>query len=181
MRSVCVFRNSMRPDASATSIASGAASSTDQAASAATEFAARISILPATHIGTARAVPGHGVCGSVQLLQKLQPGAVRRRSCASAATVPGGGAWHAPCSRERMDLTIQPRELRSPGQQALEVVERKGIGHPDTICDAVAEHVSQRLCAYYLERFGAIQHHNVDKVLLCAGASRASFGGGEVL
>lgn len=80
-----------------------------------------------------------------------------------------------------MELMIRPREARSPGQEALEVVERKGIGHPDTICDAVAEHVSQRLCAYYLERFGAIQHHNVDKVLLCAGSARASFGGGEVL
>jgi S-adenosylmethionine synthetase len=80
-----------------------------------------------------------------------------------------------------MDMTIRSRQARGPGQEALEVVERKGIGHPDTICDAVAEHVSQRLCAYYLERFGAVQHHNVDKVLLCAGSARAVLGGGEVL
>jgi S-adenosylmethionine synthetase len=80
-----------------------------------------------------------------------------------------------------MDLIIRPRAEHGPGQQPLEVVERKGIGHPDTICDGIAEHVSQQLCRYYLERFGAIQHHNVDKVLLCGGAAHASYGGGEVV
>jgi S-adenosylmethionine synthetase len=37
------------------------------------------------------------------------------------------------------------------------------------------------LCRHYLDHFGIILHHNVDKILLCGGASRASFGGGEVL
>jgi S-adenosylmethionine synthetase len=63
----------------------------------------------------------------------------------------------------------------------VEVVERKGIGHPDTICDGVAEHICVRLCRYYLDHFGFILHHNVDKVLLCGGSARAFFGGGEVL
>ena len=36
-------------------------------------------------------------------------------------------------------------------------------------------------CRYYLERFGTILHHNVDKILLCGGSARAAFGGGEVL
>lgn len=61
-----------------------------------------------------------------------------------------------------------------------EVVERKGIGHPDTICDAVSEAVSRALCTYYLENFGAILHHNVDKALLVGGASTPAFGGGLV-
>lgn len=62
----------------------------------------------------------------------------------------------------------------------LEIVERKGLGHPDTICDALAENLSLALSRFYLERFGAILHHNVDKGLLCGGAARPAFGGGEV-
>jgi S-adenosylmethionine synthetase len=62
-----------------------------------------------------------------------------------------------------------------------EIVERKGIGHPDTICDAIAEEFSLALVRFYRERFGLILHHNVDKVLLRGGASRAAFGGGRVL
>jgi S-adenosylmethionine synthetase len=63
----------------------------------------------------------------------------------------------------------------------IEVVERKGKGHPDTICDALAEELSHQLCAWYLEKFGIVLHHNVDKVLLRGGASKAVFGGGDVL
>lgn len=61
------------------------------------------------------------------------------------------------------------------------IVERKGLGHPDTLCDAIAESVSLRLSRHYLDRFGMILHHNVDTVLLCGGASRVAFGGGELL
>jgi S-adenosylmethionine synthetase len=75
------------------------------------------------------------------------------------------------------------RQLRSPspGREPVEVVERKGLGHPDTICDAIAEHMCVRLCRTYRELFGVILHHNVDKVLLVGGATRAEFGGGAVL
>ena len=61
------------------------------------------------------------------------------------------------------------------------MVERKGTGHPDTICDALAEHISLAFCRYYLQRFGRILHHNVDKILLCGGSARPAFGGGDVL
>ncbi len=80
-----------------------------------------------------------------------------------------------------MELSIRSGECGAPGSGPVEVVERKGAGHPDSICDGIAEHVCVRLCRYYLERFGFILHHNVDKVLLCGGASRPGFGGGEVL
>ena len=35
-----------------------------------------------------------------------------------------------------------------------EVVERKGIGHPDTLCDTIAEKVSQAYSQYCLEHYG---------------------------
>jgi len=80
-----------------------------------------------------------------------------------------------------MDLVIRRRDSASPGAQEVEVVERKGLGHPDTVCDAVAEQICVRLCRHYQERFGRILHHNVDKVLLVGGQSAASFGGGTVI
>jgi S-adenosylmethionine synthetase len=64
--------------------------------------------------------------------------------------------------------------------QPVEVVERKGLGHPDTLCDALAEEVSLVLSRFYQERFGFVLHHNVDKVLLRGGAARPAFSGGEV-
>jgi S-adenosylmethionine synthetase len=64
--------------------------------------------------------------------------------------------------------------------ESVEIVERKGLGHPDTICDAIAEAVSRALCREYRRRFGRILHHNVDKALLCGGAARPAFRGGEV-
>ena len=65
--------------------------------------------------------------------------------------------------------------------EAVEVVERKGVGHPDTICDALAETLSRNLCWEYRQRFGKILHHNVDKALLCGGRATPAFGGGSVL
>jgi S-adenosylmethionine synthetase len=68
----------------------------------------------------------------------------------------------------------------APDDRVVEAVERKGTGHPDTICDALAEQLSRDLCAAYRARFGTILHHNVDKALLCAGRSTPAFGGGRI-
>jgi S-adenosylmethionine synthetase len=65
--------------------------------------------------------------------------------------------------------------------ETVEVVERKGLGHPDTICDALAENFSRNLCQEYRRRFGEILHHNVDKALLCGGRASPAFGGGSLL
>jgi S-adenosylmethionine synthetase len=62
----------------------------------------------------------------------------------------------------------------------VEIVERKGIGHPDTMCDALAEELSRTLCRFYLDNFGLILHHNVDKALLWGGSSQPAFGGGKI-
>jgi S-adenosylmethionine synthetase len=65
-------------------------------------------------------------------------------------------------------------------QQRVEIVERKGVGHPDSICDAVMDRVSVRLSEEYLEKVGSILHHNADKSLLVAGDVEPNFGGGRV-
>lgn len=63
----------------------------------------------------------------------------------------------------------------------IEMAERKGIGHPDTICDSIAEEVSIALSKYYLDEFGSILHHNVDKALLVGGKSLPAYRGGEII
>jgi S-adenosylmethionine synthetase len=63
----------------------------------------------------------------------------------------------------------------------VEIVERKGKGHPDSLIDGACESVSLGLCDYYLKHFEAILHHNVDKGILVGGRSRPEFGGGEVI
>jgi S-adenosylmethionine synthetase len=80
-----------------------------------------------------------------------------------------------------MDLSVLPLPPPPADERPVEVVERKGLGHPDSICDALAEELSLAYSRYGLAHFGAIPHHNVDKALLRAGSSLARFGGGEVL
>lgn len=62
-----------------------------------------------------------------------------------------------------------------------ELCERKGIGHPDTVCDAVADACSRALCLYYLDNFGRIYHHNVDKAALVGGTAKPEFSGGLII
>jgi len=65
-------------------------------------------------------------------------------------------------------------------KQRIEIVERKGRGHPDYICDAVADQISINLCKEYLKKAGTILHHNIDKSLLVAGETEPKFNGGTV-
>jgi S-adenosylmethionine synthetase len=65
-------------------------------------------------------------------------------------------------------------------ETTFEVVERKGIGHPDTLCDSIAEKISRAYSQYCLEHFGTILRHMVDKIALSGGASKVMFGGGEM-
>lgn len=62
----------------------------------------------------------------------------------------------------------------------VEVAERKGVGHPDTLADGLAEAVSRVYSRYCLEHFGAILHHNTDKSALLGGAAEVAFGGGRL-
>ena len=63
----------------------------------------------------------------------------------------------------------------------VELVERKGLGHPDYIADSASEAASRALCKYYLKEFGTILHHNLDKTLLVGGQAYPRFGGGYVI
>lgn len=65
-------------------------------------------------------------------------------------------------------------------EQQVELVERKGLGHPDSICDAIMEAISLALCREYMKAFGRILHHNIDKSLLVAGRTSPRIGGGTV-
>lgn len=80
-----------------------------------------------------------------------------------------------------MALRITQLSTTPVSAHEIEIVERKGIGHPDTICDALAEKVSIALSRHYLDRFGLILHHNVDKALVRGGAAHVEYGGGTVL
>jgi S-adenosylmethionine synthetase len=78
-----------------------------------------------------------------------------------------------------VELVLQM--LEHPPEGEVEIVEHKGIGHPDTMCDGLAECFGAALARYYQEHFGTVLHYNVDKALLVGGASRPAFGGGEVV
>src|SRR5437879_3482877 len=65
-------------------------------------------------------------------------------------------------------------------RQPVEFVERKGVGHPDTLCDKAAEELSIALMRYCLEEFGALRHYDVDKALLVGGSAEARLGYGRV-
>src|SRR5881409_3305190 len=66
-------------------------------------------------------------------------------------------------------------------EQSTEIVERKGIGHPDSVADGLAEAVSRALSKMYIERYGRILHHNTDQVEVVGGQSAPKFGGGVFL
>jgi S-adenosylmethionine synthetase len=78
-------------------------------------------------------------------------------------------------------ILVQEAKGFTVSEMDVEIVERKGLGHPDTICDAVMDHISVVLSKTYLERFGAVLHHNCDKGLLAAGRVELRLGGGRVL
>ncbi len=63
-------------------------------------------------------------------------------------------------------------------KRPVEVVERKGLGHPDSLIDGIMEEISKELSKAYLNEFGKILHHNVDKGQICGGGTDVKFGGG---
>jgi S-adenosylmethionine synthetase len=78
-------------------------------------------------------------------------------------------------------IIIEAFKGKSVTEHDVEIVERKGRGHPDYICDSIMEAISVELSMLYLEKFGDILHHNIDKGLLAAGKTIKRFGGGRVI
>ncbi|EDP73554.1 methionine adenosyltransferase, partial [Hydrogenivirga sp. 128-5-R1-1] len=79
------------------------------------------------------------------------------------------------------NISVGQLEFTKVENQPVEIVERKGTGHPDTICDALGEELSIALSELYLKECGAIMHHNVDKALLIGGIAEPKFGGGFIV
>ena len=79
------------------------------------------------------------------------------------------------------NIQIEELEATPITERKVEVVERKGLGHPDYICDSIMNQVSVELCREYMDRFGVIMHHNIDKGMLVAGEVKTKFGGGVIL
>jgi len=79
------------------------------------------------------------------------------------------------------NIVVQAGSSAGPADRVVEICEHKGLGHPDTITDAVCEAASRELSLAYRSAYGAILHHNVDKGLLVGGRSEPRFGGGRIL
>ena len=79
------------------------------------------------------------------------------------------------------NIRVEPIDRQAVEDQEVEIVERKGIGHPDSICDGVAESVARALANEYIDRVGKVLHFNTDETQLVAGEAAPAFGGGEVV
>lgn len=66
-----------------------------------------------------------------------------------------------------------------PELLSVEVVERKGVGHPDSLADALANEVSSAFSKHCLDRFGIVLPHNIDKLFIGGGCFRNDFGSAE--
>lgn len=73
-------------------------------------------------------------------------------------------------------ISITAEASRSVNNLGFEVVERKGIGHPDSLADLVAEEFCQRYARYGLEQFEVVPNHWVDKIALVGAAAEIEFG-----
>lgn len=80
-----------------------------------------------------------------------------------------------------MHKNIELITMGDLGHFNYEIVERKGKGHPDTLADVLAEELSKEYSKYTLSKFGAVLHHNFDKVGLMGGKAKVEFGKGEIL
>lgn len=78
-------------------------------------------------------------------------------------------------------INLEELDGRSIKSFDVEIVERKGLGHPDTICDHLAEEISKKLSKTYLSIAGKVLHYNIDKILLSAGKTKKTFAGGSFL
>ncbi len=77
-------------------------------------------------------------------------------------------------------ITVEPLKTQFIEEQPVELVERKGLGHPDSICDGVSEAVSRALSKMYLDEYGRILHHNTDETHVVGGQATPSFGNGKI-
>lgn len=80
-----------------------------------------------------------------------------------------------------MRTFIYVNKKNNINNQKFEVVETKGKGHPDNICDTLAEKISANYSKYCLEKYGVILRHMIDKLSILGGGSKVKFNGGEMI
>lgn len=80
-----------------------------------------------------------------------------------------------------MNTFIYVNKKNNINNQKFEVVETKGKGHPDNICDTLAEKISANYSKYCIEQYGVILRHMIDKLSILGGGSKVKFGGGEMI
>lgn len=79
-----------------------------------------------------------------------------------------------------VEVRVERLDCLPVQEQPLEIVERKGSGHPDSICDGIMEAAAVRLAQEYRRRVGRVLHFNLDKGMLAAGSAERWFGGGRL-
>lgn len=81
----------------------------------------------------------------------------------------------------KRNISVEKGRYIPASMRGVELVERKGLAHPDTLIDGIMENISMELCGEYIRQFGKILHHNVDKGQICGGGAEVHFGGGRVV
>ncbi len=79
------------------------------------------------------------------------------------------------------NIVVEEINFTPVEDREIEIVERKGIGHPDSVADGIAESISRELSRYYLKNYDRILHHNTDQAEIVGGQAKPAFGGGQVL
>ncbi|HZD43537.1 MAG TPA: methionine adenosyltransferase, partial [Methanomicrobiales archaeon] len=79
------------------------------------------------------------------------------------------------------NIRIEAIDQTPTEKRRIELVERKGIGHPDSIADGIAESVSRALSLAYIQECGGVLHHNTDQGEVIGGETKPTFGGGKVI
>ncbi len=80
-----------------------------------------------------------------------------------------------------MNFLTLNRGCLDPNEQPFEIVERKGLGHPDSLADGLADAISIAYSKYCLDRFGVVPHHNLDKVYIGGGHFLRDYGSRTML
>lgn len=80
-----------------------------------------------------------------------------------------------------MEIKLCPKSLVPINDQEVEIVERKGLGHPDTLSDILANTFSRRYSLFTLDRYGSILNHYVDKVTLVGSKAELAFGEAKIV
>lgn len=80
-----------------------------------------------------------------------------------------------------MRISINQNQSVKIEDSPFETVERKGVGHPDTLCDAIAEAASRNYSKKVYEMVGKLPHHYFDKVMLMGGAADMGLGHGKLV